>query len=362
MSETANDALKIEIQGSLALVTLARPSALNALTQSMRAKLSEGLWTFARDPQVYAVVIQSESPRAFSAGSDVREVIGLARADMAAASTAFAEEYALNWQCECFSKPMVPLINGMVMGGGVGITQFGTHRVAGETYSFAMPETMIGLFPDVGVAHVFARMPDHVGMYLGLTGRRIGRAEAYALGLVTHCIDSAEFDAIKAALADTWPVDTILDERHKDCGEGELAPYREIISWCFSADRVEEIVMRLDAMTGAHRDWARGVAADLKQRSPLSLKITHRHIGEARARDLRQTLIVDYRLAVRSLEARGDFYEGVRASLIDKDGTPRWKPDRLEVVSEAIVDTYFAPLGDRELSLPTREEMQAARA
>jgi enoyl-CoA hydratase len=234
--------------------------------------------------------------------------------------------------------------------------------VAGEGYSFAMPETQIGLFPDVGVAHVFARLPQHVGMYLGLTGRSIGRAEAYALGLVTHCIDSGQFEAIKAALADTWPVDTILDERDQDCGPGELAPYRETIDRCFSADTVEEILTRLGHVDGTLREWADNVAADLRARSPLSLKITHRHIRGAQAGDLRQTLAGDYRLAARLLEANGDFYEGVRAALVDKDGAPRWTPARLEDVTDAMLDAYFAPLGARELVLPTREEMQQARA
>jgi len=366
MTDTADETLKVDSQGTLALVTLNRPKALNALTQHMRSKISETLWSAARDPQVYAVAIQSASPRAFSSGSDVREVIELARRNMADGMMAFADEYALNWQCECFSKPTVPLINGMVMGGGVGISQFGTHRVAGENYSFAMPETLIGLFPDVGVCHVLARLPDQVGMYLGLTGAAVGRAEAYALGLITHCIDSTEFEAIKAALADTWPVDTVLDERHRDAGLGELAPYREVIDRCFSAASVEEILARLEAEDGASRDWSQEVIQALQRRSPLALKITHRHIREARARDLRQTLVVDYRLAVRLLEGDGvgggDFYEGVRAALVDKDGAPRWSPSRPEDVSEAMLDACFAPLGGRELVLPTREEMQASRA
>ncbi len=366
MTETADETLKVEIQGTLALVTLNRPKALNALTQHMRAAFARCLWSAARNPEVYAVAIQSASERAFSAGSDVREVIGLARGELAAGAKAFADEYALNWQCECFSKPTVPLINGMVMGGGVGITQFGTHRVAGEGYAFAMPETLIGLFPDVGLCHVLARLPDHVGLYLGLTGRRIGRAEAYTLGLVTHCVEAADFGAIQAALADTWPVDTVLDERHREPGVGELARYRAVIDRCFSAVRVEDILARLEAIEGEHRDWAQRVAADLRGCSPLSLKITHRHIREAQALDLRQTLQVDYRLAVRMLEGDGagggDFYEGVRAQLIDKDGAPRWTPQRLEDVSEAMLDAYFAPLGARELVLPTREEMQALRA
>jgi enoyl-CoA hydratase len=310
---------------------------------------------------VYAVVMQSESERAFSAGSDVREVLSLARNDIAAARKALADEYALNWQCECFSKPTVPLINGMVMGGGVGITQYGTHKVAGERYAFAMPETLIGLFPDVGICHVFARLPGHVGQYLGLTGRTIGRADAYALGLVTHCIASSEFEAIKAGLADTWPVDPLLDTRHVDPGPGELAPLADTIDTCFSAGTVEEIVARLGEVQGTNRAWAEGVAQDLRKRSPLSLKITHRHIRESQARDLRLTLQVDYRLAARCLEGQ-DFREGVRAALVDKDGAPRWAPARIEDVTEAMVDSAFAPLGPDELVLPTRSEMQEARA
>ena len=356
------ETLKLEIRGSAAIVTLARTKALNALTSEMRAALSTHLWSFARDAQVYAVVLRSDSPRAFSAGSDVREVIGLARSDLAAGRKAFADEYALNWQCECFSKPTVPLINGMVMGGGVGITQYGTHRVAGENYSFAMPETAIGLFPDIGAAHVLARLPGHVGQYLGLTGRSIGRADAYALGLVTHCIDAEHFDAIIADLADTWPVDPVLDNRHRDPGPGELAPHRDIIDRCFSAPRVEDIITQLKSITGASAEWAQGVAADLARRSPLALKITHRHIHTAAALDLRETLQADYRLAARILEANGDFYEGVRAALVDKDGAPKWQPSRLEDVTNAMLDAYFKTLGDGELVLPTRANMQEARA
>jgi enoyl-CoA hydratase len=362
MTAAADETLKVEIRGSAAIVTLARPKALNALTVDMRAKLSAHLWSFARDPQVYAVVMLSESPRAFSAGSDVREVVSHARTGLAAGLKTFADEYALNWQCECFSKPTVPLINGMVMGGGVGITQYGTHRVAGENYSFAMPETAIGLFPDIGAVHVLARLPHNIGQYLGLTGRSIRRADAYELGLVTHCIDQAHFDAIIADLADTWPVDPALDDRNQDCGPGDLAPYREVIDRCFSAATVEDIVSRLDNVTGSYREWAATVATELKQKSPLSLKITHRYIREAAAMNLKQTLETDYRLAARILESDGDFYEGVRAAIIDKDYAPRWTPARLEDVSDALVEGFFKPLGSNELVLPSRTEMQEARA
>jgi enoyl-CoA hydratase len=358
--QTAEE-LRTEIKGSLALVTLDRRHALNALTTAMRARLSQMLWSAARDPNVYAVALQSTSGKVFSAGSDVREVIAWGRSDRARARRAFQDEYALNWQCECFSKPTIPLIDGLVMGGGVGITMYGTHRVAGERYRFAMPETQIGLFPDIGICHVLARLAGAVGMYLGLTGRAIGRADAFALGLVTHCIDARHFEDIKTEVADAWPVDPALDDRHRDPGPGEIAAHAAVLAHCFSAPTVEGVLARLGAVDGPSQAWAEGVVTDLKARSPLSLKITQRHIRHAKARDLRETLQVDYRLACRCLDGH-DFYEGVRAALIDKDARPMWRPDRLEDVTEAMIEAYFAPMGADELTLPTRQEMQEARS
>ncbi len=283
------------------------------------------------------------------------------REDRARARRAFKDEYALNWLHECFSKPTISLIDGPVMGSGVGISLFGTHRVAGEKYRFAMPETAIGLFPDVGAAWPLSRMPDNIGMYLGLTGRSIGPADAYALGLLTHCIPAARFEEIKAALADTWPVDTVLDDHAgRSRARASSRRTRRTSPTASRRRRVEEIVARLGVVGGKARDWAEGVIADLDARSPISLKVTHRHIRDARALDLRQTLSVDYRLACRFLDGH-DFYEGVRAALIDKDGKPKWQPARLEDVTPAMVEDYFVPMGADELALPTRPEMQAAR-
>lgn len=208
--------IRTGVQGAAGIVTLGRPRALNALTTAMRAEMAAAFPKWARDPQIYCVVVRSTSPKAFSAGGDVRELTAWAREDMPRARKALAAEYGLNWLLECFSKPTISLIDGAVMGSGVGISLYGTHRVAGEKYKFAMPETAIGLFPDVGVAHALARMPDEVGVYLGLTGRAIGRADALALGLVTHCVPGESFDAITAALAEADPVDPVLDSRHVD--------------------------------------------------------------------------------------------------------------------------------------------------
>ena len=194
------------VEGAAGIVTLNRPRALNALTASMRARMAHAFATWARDPQVYAAVILSATDRAFCVGGDVREMVECGRSRPEEARRMMAAEYALNWQLDCFSKPTVALMDGVVMGSGVGVTLYGTHRVAGERYRFAMPETAIGLFPDDGVSWAFARLPDEIGMYLALTGRPIGRADAYRLGLVTHCIPGGRFAEIAEALRNADPV------------------------------------------------------------------------------------------------------------------------------------------------------------
>ncbi|CFX49279.1 Enoyl-CoA hydratase [Candidatus Filomicrobium marinum] len=354
------EGVTVSENGALGLITLNRPQVLNVLNTPMKARLAEAFPAFARNPDIYAAAIEAAGERAFCAGGDVRESVSAARSDMPAARVAFKREYELIWLLECFSKPTVSLISGIVMGSGVGLTAFNTHRVAGERYKFAMPETAIGLFPDVGIAYVLARLPHEIGTYLGLTGRAISRSDAFKLGLATHCIPESEFDAIKAGLSEAWPVDTLLDERHSDPGPGELEPYNELIAKCFATDTVEEIIGRLKAASGPHAEWAQAVVADLEKQAPLSLKVTLRHIREARAMDLRQTLGVDYKLACRFLED-SDFREGVRAVLIDKDNKPNWQPADLSGVTAEMVAHYFSQLTDDGLDLPTRSEMQAAR-
>jgi len=353
--------IHIEKQGALNVVTLDRPAALNALTIEMRATLSSLLPNVARDPMSYAIAIRSGSPRAFSVGGDVREFIELAELDMEAARQGFKDEYYLNWQQECFSKPTVSLIDGLVMGSGVGVTSYGTHRVAGENYRFAMPETAIGLFPDVGVCYLLARMPSHIGLYLGLTGRRISRATAFDLGLVTHCIAAGEFDSVVAEIGDVQPVDQVLDSLHQHPGPSDLAPMAELIRQCFSADSVTAVLSRLEAVSGEHEAWASEVIKDLGSKSPLALAVTFRHIRAAREMDLRQTLLVDYTLVSRFLQSH-DFAEGVRAAIIDKDQKPVWQPPSLAEITKDKVNEMFQPVPGDDFSLPTREQMQAARS
>lgn len=344
-------------------VVLDRPGKRNAISASMRATLAAAIPKIARDPNVYVLVIRSAVPEIFSAGGDLIELCHAARERPEEARRLLADEYATNWLLECFSKPTVSFIDGLVMGAGVGLTACGTHRVAGESYAFAMPETAVGLVPDDGLAWVFSKLPDGIGLYLGLTGRRIGRADAFRYGLVTHCIPAACFSEIEQRLGDADPVDPLLDDRHEDPGAGELERHREIIDHCFSVDSVEQIFTRLGEKAkrgGATGDWCRGVLEDLSRRSPTALKLTFRHIREAASRDLRQTLTIDYRLASKLIQTH-DFHEGVRAVLVDKDQRPQWKPSDLAEVTDAMVDRFFAYEPGRELNLPTRQEMQAAR-
>ncbi len=352
--------LRIGRRGAAAEIVLDRPAARNALSIGMRAHMRARYPAFARDPAIYAVIIRSAVAGAFCVGGDVREMTGLARRDLAAARRGLADELRLCWLHECFSKPTVSLIDGAVMGTGVGISLYGTHRVAGAGYRFAMPEVRIGYFPDCAVVHVLARMPDSIGFYLGFTGRSIGRADALHLGLVTHCIDADRHEAIAAHLADADPVDPVLDGLHRDPGPAPIAAEAARIRRYFEGGDVSGIVARLEQAPAEDRDWAQAVHTDIAKASPTALKVTERAIREARSLDLRQCFIQDYRLAYRFADL-ADFREGVRAILIEKNGQPTWQPATLGEVTNPMLDALFAPLGADDLSLPTREEIQAAR-
>lgn len=362
LARTPDDEPKVKLarSGALRSFTLNRPKALNAFDDEMRKQIADEIPNIARDPDTYVVALLSNSAKAFCAGGDVRVLTATAKRDMAEAKSYFRGEYYLNWLLDCFSKPTVSLIDGICMGSGAGLTCYNTHRVAGANYRFAMPETAIGLFPDVGVAHVLAQLRWPVGLYLGLTGRSVTRADAQWLGLTTHCIEAEYFPSILEQLADAQPIDPLLDGLHRDVPPGPLQSNIALIEDLFSGSSLSEIMAKLSAATGPAQSFAEAVRAELLSKSPISLAITDRHIRSARRLNLRETLIQDYRIAVRCLAAP-DFYEGVRALLIDKDQRPVWQPQRIEDVSETAVGGYFEPLGADDLALPTRAEMQASR-
>lgn len=348
--DNSHQPVLVEHQGRAALVTLNRPEALNALNLDMIRALETCLHTCAKTPKIYGLLLEAKG-RAFCAGGDLRAFYAFRQhGQEAAALDYYREEYQHCWTLQSFIKPHVALINGAVMGGGAGISLYGTHRVAGENFTLAMPETGIGFFPDIGASYFLPRLPGKTGLYLGLTGAAIGPADAYHLRLASHCVRARDFGLIRDALIACDPIDQVLDALHTDPREGPVLRMQDVINRCFEAGSVEEILARLDAQSGAAAEWARQTAARLRACSPLGLKATF-HLLECAARpeSLKQALMLEFRLAARMLQA-GDFYEGIRAAVVDKDKAPRWGA-RLEEIGQARVEALFEPLSGGELGL-----------
>jgi enoyl-CoA hydratase len=342
----------LEARGRLGLVTLNRPQALNALNLDMVRLIDPQLRAWAIDPAISAVVIRGQGARAFCAGGDIRKLHELGSAGRKNEAMDFwREEYRLNALIKNFPKPYVALIEGVVMGGGVGLSIHGSHRVAAEKITFAMPEVGIGYFPDVGATYFLPRLPRRAGMWLALTGARIGTADALSLGLMTHHVPSARFDAVIAALAAGEGIDDVLRRDAQPLAAGNVLTHLTAIERLFSGASVEAILAMLDAETnGDHAAFASEAAAAIRTKSPTSLKLAFEQIRRGAAVDFDECLRIELRLDARILDGR-DYYEGVRAVVIDKDNAPRWQPARLEDVSEAEVAAYFAPLGSGELRL-----------
>jgi len=336
-------------QGGIGRVTLNRPRALNALTADMALEFDETLVDWAADDGVAAVVIAGAGERAFCAGGDIRALYAaLERPGDPLPRDFYWHEYRLNHRIHAFAKPYVALVDGVVMGGGVGVSIHGSHRVLTERSLFAMPETGIGLFPDVGMTHVLPRMPGRLGLYLGLTGARLRAADALYCGVGTHYAPSARLDDLVTALAaDPGDVDAIVAGFATDPGPPPLAAHRPLIDRCFAGESVEAILASLAAEPG---DWAAETLATLRSKSPASLKVTHRQITRGAGLDFAACMRLEFRLS-QHFCAGHDFAEGIRAVVIDKDGAPKWKPARLAEVSDADVEAYFAPLPEGELAL-----------
>jgi enoyl-CoA hydratase len=333
---------------------LNRPQVLNALTLDMIRALDARLRAWAGDPSVRTVVVEGAGARGFCAGGDVRAMYDVRGTESDLPAVLYREEYSLNYRIHRLAKPYVALMDGITMGGGVGVSVHGSHRVATERTLFAMPETGIGLFPDVGGSYFLPRLPGQIGLYLALTGARLGAADCRYAGIATHCLPSARLDDLKAALATADPsgdahaaVDAVLAGLDEDPGEAPLARHRAAIDRCFAGRSVDEVIA---ALAAEGTDWAAAQRDILATKSPTSLKITFRQIRAGRRLDFAAAMTMEYRMVQRCM-AGHDFYEGVRAVVIDKDQRPRWRPARLEAVSAADVDAYFAPLGAHDLVL-----------
>ena len=343
-----------ERRGVAGIVTLNRPHALNAVSHAIVRALSQKLDEWASDPAVTRVIVTANGNRAFSAGGDLRALYDLGRAKRYDEALAyFRDEYALNARIKRYRKPYIALIDGIVMGGGVGVSVHGSHRVAGDRFSFAMPEVGIGFFPDIGATWFLPRLPGELGTYCALTCERLNAADGKAAGVATHRVESARFPELVTALCGAISVDAILGAFAVPAGEGPVTARRDAIDRLFAGDAVEDILAALDAEAGGARAdaaFARHAAALIRTKSPTSLKIALMQMRRGPMLDFNECMRTEFRIVSRVVRGH-DIYEGIRAVIVDKDQLPNWRPSALAAVSEWTVKNYFAPV-EHELELP----------
>jgi len=338
-----NKDILFETKDRCGLVTLNRPKALNAISYDMIAGMEENYIEWAGDPDIYGIVLKSSDRRAFCSGGDLKALYAWWRAgEVSAILDQYTIEYQHNWTLDRFIKPHVSLMDGYVFGGGAGISLYGTHKVAGENYRFAMPEAAIGFFPDVGATHFLTRMPGQIGLYLALTGAQIRRADAYELGLLTHCIDAGEFDNIEKSMSEADPIDPVLDSAHIDPGPSALLEMQATIDRYFSGPSVEDILGSLNEATGEDTAWAKETVALMEKSSPLSLKVAFHQLRKCGQPTLEAALELDACLAHHFLTG-DEVFEGIRSLLIDKDGAPKWHHSTLADVNDDMVEAMFEP-------------------
>ena len=348
----------IGVDGAVGRIRLNRPRALHALNEGMCQAIVDALDAWRTDPAVAAVAIDhAPAPdgdpklsRGFCAGGDIRMIADSGAGDGAAARAFFRTEYRMNHRLFTYAKPTVAFMDGVTMGGGVGIAAPCTFRVATERTRLAMPETGIGLFPDVGGGWYLSRLPGRIGQFVALTGYRLDGAECLALGLATHYLPAERAEEAKRRIAERpEAIDAILTELGEAPGEAAIVGRRDAIDRLFAADRLEQVVAAIEADDG---EWAREQRAILGTKSPQACKVSLKLLLDAATMptfedEMRQ----EYAVATRVVQ-RHDFAEGVRAVIVDKDGAPRWNPATPEEVSAHLIDQIFAPLPDAEAWAP----------
>jgi enoyl-CoA hydratase len=343
--------LLVSREGRIGRIRLNRPKALNSLTLEMVRLFTRALRDFASDPAIVAVLVTGEGERGLCAGGDIRRLYDLRDGDKSYYRDFWREEYQLNAMIAAFEKPYIALMDGLVMGGGVGVSAHGNCRIVTERTRLAMPEASIGFAPDVGGTWLLARAGS-AGVYMALSGAMVTAADALHLGLADVLIDSRDIDAVIQRLADIRErrdVNVALKNFARQPGPSELAQNRETLEQAMSADRVEDILAALAASESA---FARKAASAIGRNSPTSLKTTHALLKRARkAESLEQCLINEFRAAC-GLMGTHDLYEGIRAAIVDKDRSPKWRPATLAEVDEAAVARILAGDGGADPVFP----------
>jgi len=343
----ASDEVLFSVEDNLGLITLNRPKALNALTITMFGAIYEQLQAWQRDADVHAVVVQAPPGKIFCAGGDVRWVFDVGRDDPLVPMRLFKDEYRLNRLIAEFGKPYIALMDGLTIGGGVGITLHGSHPVASEQFAFMMPEASIGFFPDIGSSYLLTACPGGFGLYLGLTGRRLKSADAYAMGLVKHTVSSDNIPKILSQLRESdlsenaaEHVTACLETHQSVMPEGSAAAEADEVAAAF--DNKASLAEVFEVLEQQNTTWSEATKALLLEQSPLSLHVTFEQLKRAKNLDLAACLSMDYGLAYHFFKDH-DFYEGVRARLVDKDKSPQWSPTSWQAVRSEHVLQYFEP-------------------
>ena len=340
--------VRFERIGKAGVITLTRPKALNALNLTIVASMRRALRVWEADADVALVIVRGEG-RAFCAGGDILDVYKAGR-DGRVMTGFFQEEYSLNAHIARFPKPYVALIDGIVMGGGCGISVHGSHRVYGENAVLAMPEVGIGFFPDVGGGHFLPRLKGKSGMWLGLTGNRVKQGDALAIGAATHAVPSAALEAIFSRLCETGDADAAIAPHAVT--PPPLTPAGDFAAMdrLFAADTLEGIMQALENEAASGGAFARTCLDTMATRSPTSMAVTFRELREGAGLTMDDNMRMEYRVVNRMLTGH-DFYEGIRAVLVDRDNKPVWEPATLDGITPAAIDAYFAPLEAPELDL-----------
>ncbi|KAG5538832.1 hypothetical protein RHGRI_019400 [Rhododendron griersonianum] len=366
------DQVLVEGHSHAKKVVFNRPKQLNALSFQMVSRLLELFLACEGDHNVKLIILKGKG-RAFCAGGDVATVVhDITEGKWKLGAEFFRIEYIMNYVMATYSKPQVSILNGIVMGGGAGASIHGRFRVATENSVFAMPETALGLFPDVGATYFLPRLPGFFGEYVGLTGTRLDGAEMLACGLATHFVPEVRLSLLEEALcnansSDPAIISAIIDEFSQQPRLKEKSVYHllDIINDFFSRRTVEEIILALEReAVNTNNGWISSTIKSLKTASPTSLKITLRSIREGRHQGVGQCLISEYRMVCHVMQGKvsKDFMEGCRAILLDKDKNPKWEPSKLELVSDEMVNRYFSKVDEEDvadLKLPTRSNLPA---
>jgi enoyl-CoA hydratase len=338
--------------GRAGVITLNRPKALNALTLGMVHGIMDALRTWAEDPEVAHVIIRQSGEKAFCAGGDIRAQHDAGKAgEFERAIGFYRDEYRMNRMIKRYPKPFIALIDGIMMGGGAGVSVHGTYQVGTEKLLFAMPEVGIGFFPDVGGTYFLPRIPHRVGLYLALTGERIGIADALWSGIVTHHVPASDLPRLADDLANTPDVLHVLDSHAQAPGRSSLADKAADIERLFSGERLTDILSALRSAAADGDAFAKETEEKIRSRSPTSVAVTFQALKRGGELEFEDCMRQEFRIASRMVHGH-DFYEGVRAVILDKDNSPHWMPPTLEEVSGEEIDKHFEPIPGQDLHFP----------